>query len=110
MASACSGWSSPSSALTWAAHCLMRTTARINGGGRHQPLTGKFCSARWVWAPQSADSGISTGPRLSTSVRIPPFGFVGLPESAVWLLRGRDLVGVLLMADSLMAGYGYTTR
>ena len=52
IASAIRGSSSPRSLLTSAAACLTSPSARISGAGMRSPPMRKFCSERWVWAPQ----------------------------------------------------------
>ena len=52
MASASLGSSSPSRLLTRAAASLTMPSARTRAGGMRSPPIWKFCSERWVWAPQ----------------------------------------------------------
>jgi hypothetical protein len=37
--------------------------------GMRKPLKGKFCTARWVWAPHKALAGTRNSPMLSRSRR-----------------------------------------
>ena len=46
------GGNSPSSAFTTAADSFTRPSALINGLPKVLPLTGKFSTARCVWAPK----------------------------------------------------------
>ncbi|KAG0753708.1 hypothetical protein G6F22_021339 [Rhizopus arrhizus] len=39
--------------------------------GMRWPETGKFCTARWVCAPQRASAGTCSSPMLSCSIRNP---------------------------------------
>ena len=59
----------PSARLAAAAAPLIIPSARMNVRGNLRPLTGKFCTARCVWAPYSASAGTCTGPMLSRSTR-----------------------------------------
>ena len=43
--------SRPSSALVRAAARLIIPSAAMRRLGKRMPLIGKFCRARWVWAP-----------------------------------------------------------
>ncbi|MOA17970.1 hypothetical protein D3C78_1382550 [compost metagenome] len=51
MASPCAAVSCPSATLARAAASLASSSARMKPSGRRWPLTGKFCTARWVCAP-----------------------------------------------------------
>ena len=68
MAPATSSSITPNSALTAAAAALMRANARMWAGSRPRPDTGKFSTARWVWARQSASAGTRTSPIVSRSI------------------------------------------
>src|SRR5215470_7904687 len=69
MACASFGSRSLRSAFARAAACLMRPKAAMKPRGMVRPLIGKFSTARWVWAPQSASAGTLSSPMLSRSVR-----------------------------------------
>ena len=47
------------------------------------PEMSKFCSERWVCAPQSLSAGTSMGPKVSRSVRV----VMGVPELSKWRAR-----------------------
>ena len=70
MAWASSGGSWPILPLARAAAALTISKARTKPAGMRWPLTGKFCTARWVCAPYSASAGTATSPMLSVSVRV----------------------------------------
>src|SRR6185295_2125396 len=70
MASRCSAVTTSSSALARAAAALTRASAWTSDAGSGRPLIGKFCTARWVCARQSASAGTSTSPMESCSVRV----------------------------------------
>ena len=68
---ACACWdvSTPSCSLAVAAAALTRAIALISAGSIGVPEIGKFSTARWVWARQSASFGTRTSPMLSCSTR-----------------------------------------
>lgn len=68
-ACATSSSSTPSSALTLAAAALIRASAAMWARSRRWPLTGKFSTARWVWARHLAWAGTRTSPMESCSIR-----------------------------------------
>ncbi len=61
--------STSSSRLARAAACLTSASARTSRGSSGVPLIGKFSTARWVCARQSASAGTRTSPIESCSVR-----------------------------------------
>ena len=61
----------PRRPLTVAQADLSRPRARICARSRPLPETGKFSTARWVWARQSASTGTRTSPMVSCSIRNP---------------------------------------
>src|SRR4051794_14641436 len=63
--------STPSRALTRAADALIRARAWTTSGSIPSPEIGKFSTARWVCAPQSALAGTRTSPMVSCSTRYP---------------------------------------
>ena len=65
-----SAGSRPRSALDWAATALISPRARRNSRGMRSVEIGKFCTARWVWAPYSASAGTRSSPKLSCSRRV----------------------------------------
>ncbi|KIF05522.1 hypothetical protein PL81_12745 [Streptomyces sp. RSD-27] len=69
MASEVSSSSTPSSALTRAAAALIRARASMWARSRRCPESGKFSTARWVWARHLACAGTRTSPMESRSVR-----------------------------------------
>ncbi len=69
IAFAMSSGTTPSSALTVAADRLIAASAWTRGASTRCPLTGKFSTARWVWARHLAATGTRTSPIESCSVR-----------------------------------------
>jgi hypothetical protein len=69
MARAGSASSTPSSAFTFAAAALTSPIAWTSAASIGVPLIGKFSTARWVCARQSASRGTWTSPMESCSVR-----------------------------------------
>ncbi len=59
----------PSSALTLAAAPLIRASASMCARSMRCPETGKFSTARWVWARHLAWAGTRTSPMESCSIR-----------------------------------------
>ena len=55
--------------MTRAAAALISPRARTCDGSSGVPEIGKFSTARWVWARQSASAGTRTSPIVSCSVR-----------------------------------------
>jgi hypothetical protein len=55
-----------------AAAFLRIAMPRITASGMRSPPIEKWCSERWVWAPQYRSAGTSIGPMLSDSVRVGP--------------------------------------
>src|SRR5438552_16453420 len=72
--------SSPRLLFARAATLFPYTTLFRSARGMVRPLTGKFCTARWVCAPHSASAGTLTSPMLSCSTR---------KELVMLALRGR---------------------
>src|SRR5690348_7745358 len=69
IALACSALITPSSALIRAAAALIAARAWMCRGSRGVPEIGKFSTARWVCARQSASAGTWTSPIESCSMR-----------------------------------------
>lgn len=69
IASAMSLSSTPSRAFTFAAAPLMRARASMWARSMRWPETGKFSTARWVWARHLAPAGTRTSPMESCSMR-----------------------------------------
>lgn len=59
----------PRSALTRAAALLMVASAWMSERSMRVPETGKFSTARWVWARYFAAAGTRTSPMVSCSIR-----------------------------------------
>src|SRR5688572_14872555 len=78
----------PLSRFTSAAAALIRASARTSRRGKRTPLTGKFSTARWVWAPHRAVAGTFTVPRESVSTRKPAS-----------LINGCGVAGSLIEED-----------
>ena len=62
--------SSSRSPFTVAAAAFISPSASMNSRGIRSPLIGKFSTARWVCAPQSASFGTLSFPMLSDSMRV----------------------------------------
>ncbi len=71
-APAISSSSTPSRALTVAAAPLIRASASMWARSSRCPETGKFSTARCVWARHLAPAGTRTSPMESCSTRKPP--------------------------------------
>ncbi len=72
MASATSSSKTPKAPFARAAASFTVPRPRMSERWRRIPETGKFSTARCVWAPQRAPTGTRTSPIESRSIRKPP--------------------------------------
>src|SRR5690349_6559062 len=77
------GSSLPRAMLASAAARLTTPSALMIGLGCFSQPILKFCSERWVWAPQYLSAGTSIGPKVSVSVRVALIGLFGLVHASI---------------------------